>query len=182
MMRKKNIVKIAGLLIVLISFTNCSSTYPPLQTVDSVDVQKYLGKWYELARLPNTFQEDCYCSQAEYSLIDNETLSVINSCREDSLNGEIDKAEGKAFIVDGSNNSKLKVQFFWPFKGDYWIINLDKENYSYAVVGTPSRKYLWILSRTKEIESDLFKQLIADAESKGFDVSKLIISTQSCPD
>ncbi len=116
-----------------------SSNYPPLDVVDYVDVQKYLGKWYEIARLPNSFQEGCFCTTAEYELIDEETIRVINRCREDGLNGDVDEASGKAFIVEGSNNAKLRVQFFWPFKGDYWILELDQDNYEYAMVGTPSR-------------------------------------------
>lgn len=170
------------LLPVMFLLQACSSSYAPLDTVDSVDVNKYLGKWYEIARLPNRFQEDCFCATAEYSIIDEQTLKVVNSCREENFDGELDQVDGKAFIVEGSNNSKLKVQFFWPFKGDYWIINLDEKDYQYAVVGTPSRKYLWILAREKEIESGLLKSLISDAENKGFDISQLIISPQACED
>lgn len=170
-----------GFIFILFFFIGCgSSEYPPLKVVDSVDVQRYLGKWYEIARLPNSFQADCYCTTAEYKLIDEETIRVINRCREDSTSGEIDEATGKAFIVEGSNNAKLEVQFFWPFKGDYWIIELDQKDYQYAVVGTPSRKYLWILNREPVMNNSLLNDLMADAEEKGFDTSKLIISNQDC--
>lgn len=136
-----------------------------------------MGKWYEIARLPNSFEEGCECITAEYSKIDDETIRVINSCLED---GEFDSAKGKAFPVEGSNNAKLKVQFFWPFKGDYWIIDLDKENYSYALVGNPSRKYLWILSRTPKISDELLQKIVDVADKKKFDTTKLIYTDQSC--
>ncbi|MCF8243487.1 MAG: lipocalin family protein [Melioribacteraceae bacterium] len=170
----KKFLPVFGIIIMLIS--GCSSgNYPPLDVVDSVDVQKYLGKWYEIARLPNSFQDDCYRSTAEYELIDSSTLRVINSCNEDSIDGEIDQVTGKAFIVENTNNAKLKVQFFWPFKGDYWIIALDQQDYSYALVGTPSRKYLWLLARDKDFGGEVFDNLIKIAAAKGFDTSKLII-------
>ncbi len=171
----KTLVTTSILSLLLIS---CSSTnYPPLATVDNVDVQRYLGKWYEIANLPNSFQKGCSCSSAEYSLIDSTTIRVTNKCMKD---GELDDVNGKAFIVEGTGNAKLKVQFFWPFRGDYWIIDLDKENYSYAVVGTPSRKYLWILSRTPKMEETLYNSLLEKCKVKGFDVSKVVKTEQDC--
>ncbi len=167
----------AALLTGLLGLTGCgTANYAPLATVDSVDINRYLGKWYEIAHLPNSFQKGCFASTAEYSLIDSETIRVVNSCNKDSLNGEIDQANGKAFVVENSGNSKLRVQFFWPFRGDYWIIDLDKDNYSYAVVGTPSRKYLWILYRKPDMEQSLYNTLIERCREKGFDVSKLEIT------
>ncbi|NMB82925.1 MAG: lipocalin family protein, partial [Ignavibacteria bacterium] len=109
---------------------------------------------------------------------DATTLRVINKCMK---NGELDDAKGKAFVVEGSNNSKLRVQFFWPFRGDYWVIELDKENYQYAVVGTPSRKYMWILSRTPKMDEQIYNSILQQASEKGFDVSKLIKTVQDCP-
>ncbi len=157
----------------------CGGNYPPLETVQSVDLQKYLGKWYEIALLPTSFEEGCHCTTAEYSLIDSETVRVINTCNEDSADGKIDRAKGKAFIVEGSNNAKLKVQFFWPFKGDYWILELDND-YQYALVGAPSREYLWILSRTPQLDQKIIDKLLKSAEQKGFDTSKMIYTDQSC--
>ena len=164
-----------------IVLTSCSGgIYPPLDVVDNVDINRYLGRWYEIARLPNSFEEGCYCITAEYSLIDETTLRVVNSCREDSPEGELDQANGKAFVVEGSNNAKLEVQFFWPFRGDYWIIELDQENYEWAVVGSPSREYLWILARTPEIDTVLLDILLVKASEKGFDVNNMIYPDQSC--
>jgi len=161
--------------------TSCKSDYAYLETVQSVDLNRYIGKWYEIASFPQSFQKGCNCTTAEYSLTDDNYIRVINSCRKDSPDGKLKTANGKAFIVDGSNNSKLKVQFFWPFKGDYWIIDLDND-YNYAVVGHPSRKYLWILSRTPQMDDVLYDSIVKRAEAKGFDISKLQITNQSCID
>jgi apolipoprotein D and lipocalin family protein len=146
-----------------------------LQVVSFVDLGKYLGKWYEIAHLPAKFQQNCDETTATYTLLDNGSISVINECKKDE---KIKVAKGKAKVVDKMTNAKLKVTFFWPFYGDYWIISLG-ETYDYAVVGTPDRKYLWILSRTPKMDNNLFSQLIEIAKSKGFDVSKLIITRQS---
>lgn len=164
----------------LILFSCGTTNYPPLKVVDSVDIERYLGKWYEIARLPNSFQEDCFCTTAEYKLNDDNTIDVRNECREDSTDGELDYANGTAYVVEGTNNAKLKVSFFWPFKGDYWIIELDEAEYSYAVVGTPSREYLWVLSRTPHMNNELYNELINKISQKGFDTSKLIVSDQNC--
>lgn len=158
---------------------SCGGNYPPLDTVESVDLDKYLGKWYEIALLPNSFEEGCHCTTAEYSLIDSETVRVINTCNQDSADGELDQAKGKAFVVEGSNNAKLKIQFFWPFKGDYWILELD-DDYRYVLVGSPSREYLWILSRTPSLDEEIINQLKQSAEQKGFDTTKIIYTDQSC--
>ena len=151
----------------------CGGNYPPLDTVESVDLERYAGTWYEIARLPNSFQKDCWNSTAEYQIIDSETIRVINRCEEDSVGGEIDDVTGKAWVVEGSGNAKLKVSFFWPFKGDYWILLLD-DDYRWVAVGTPSREYLWIMAREpypSYLPLDWIKQ---ELRKKGFDVTKLI--------
>src|SRR6478609_896075 len=127
---------------------------PPLETVPYVDLQKYTGTWYEIASFPQRFQKGCHCSKADYKLNPEGYVEVHNSCRKDSATGKLKEVTGKAFITDPKTNSKLKVQFFWPFKGNYWIIDL-AEDYSYAVVGEPGREYLWILSRTREMDKTL---------------------------
>jgi len=99
---------------------------------------------------------------------------VLNECIE---NGKVKRAKGKAKVVDKSSGAKLKVTFFWPFYGDYWIIDLG-EDYDYAVVGTPNRKYLWILSRTPRMDDKLYSQLIESVKSKGFNVDNLIKTSQ----
>ncbi len=141
-----------------------------LEVVPHVELNKYLGKWYEIARLPARFQKGCTDTTATYTLSDDGSIRVLNECRR---GGKLKQAKGKAKVVDKNSGAKLKVTFFWPVYGDYWIINLGKD-YDYAVVGTPNRKYLWILSRTPQMDDKLFSQLIESIKSKGFDVSNLI--------
>ena len=180
-MENKFIYRVIISIGLILSMFGCgSSNYAPLDVVDKVDVNRYIGKWYEIALLPNRFERGCNCTTAEYSVIDSETIRVVNSCRKESVKGEIDLAEGKAFVVEGSNNAKLRVQFFWPFRGDYWIIDLDQENYEWAVVGSPSREYLWILARTSKMNEQLFSSLVERCKAKGFDVSKLELTDQDC--
>lgn len=165
-------------LIMIIMLFGCKSPQP-LQTVEKVNLEKYAGTWYEIASFPQSFQEGCHCTTAEYKLTDKNYVRVINQCRKGSPQGKTDVAKGKAFPVKGSNNSKLKVQFFWPFRGNYWIIEL-ADDYSYAVVGEPKRKYLWILSRTPEMKEKTYQMLLERIEKKGFDISKLELADQSC--
>jgi apolipoprotein D and lipocalin family protein len=168
-----------GLLIV--GLARSSAQTQPLETVPSVDLQKYVGKWYEIAAFPQRFEKGCHCTTAEYELTDKGYVRVINSCRKDSPSGKMSVAKGKAFIVEGSNNAKLKVQFFWPFRGNYWIIDL-AQDYSYAVVGAPDRKYLWILCRSAKMDEGLYQDIVKRIAQKGFDTSKLQRSDQSCAD
>ena len=144
--------------------------YGTLEVVPHVDLQKYLGKWYEVAHLPFRFEAGCSDITATYSLSEDGTISVLNECKR---NGKVKRAKGKAKVVDKNTGAKLKVTFFWPFYGDYWIINLGTD-YDYAVVGTPNRRYLWILSRTPQMDDKLFSQLIELEKSKGFSVENLI--------
>jgi apolipoprotein D and lipocalin family protein len=143
-----------------------------LQTVDHVDLQKYAGKWYEIASFPQYFQKGCTCTTAEYTLSEKGYVIVENRCNKDSVHGKESYIKGKAFVEEGSMNAKLKVQFFWPFKAKYWIIDLASD-YSYAVVGHPNKKYLWILSRTSKMNDMVYQQILSRIKSKGFDLSKL---------
>jgi apolipoprotein D and lipocalin family protein len=146
-----------------------------LEVVSKVELEKYLGKWYEIAHLPAKFQEGCNETTATYTLLDNGVISVVNEC---TKNGKVKLARGKAKVVDKTTNAKLKVTFFWPFYGDYWIIKLG-DNYEYSVVGTPNRQYLWILSRNPKMNGELFSQLIEFVKAKGFDVARLIKTSQN---
>ncbi|MDN4166629.1 lipocalin family protein [Cytophagales bacterium LB-30] len=143
-----------------------------LQTVSSVDLPKYEGKWYEIAAYPQRFQEGCHGTTAEYTWSDKGYLIVENRCNRDSLNGRQSYIRGKAFVEKNSGNAKLKVQFFWPFKAKYWIIDRD-EAYSFAVVSHPNRKYLWILSRTPQMDEETYAQILLRLKEKQFDVSQL---------
>ncbi|MBK7304505.1 MAG: lipocalin family protein [Saprospiraceae bacterium] len=153
-------------------YKNSKNPDQSLQTVPRVDLQKYAGKWYEIASFPQSFQKGCYCTTAEYTLHEKGYVIVENRCNKGSVDGKQSYIRGKAFVEKGSGNAKLKVQFFWPFKGKYWIIDL-ADDYSYAVVSNPNRKYLWILSRTPTIGVTLYGQILERLELKGFDISKL---------
>ena len=148
--------------------------YLSLEVVPHVELEKYLGKWYEIAHLPAKFEEGCNETTATYTLSKDGSISVLNQA---TKNGKMKQAKGKARVVDKNSNAKLKVTFFWPFYGDYWIIKLGN-NYDYSVVGTPNRKYLWILSRTPQMDEKLYSQIIEYVKSKGFDADKLIKTFQ----
>ena len=152
----------------------------PLPTVDHVDLSRYVGKWYEIARYPNTFERKCASDvTAEYTLRDDGKITVKNSCRKQD--GKLNESTGTAKIVDTHTNAKLKVTFFWPFYGDYWIVDLAPD-YSYAVVSEPDRKYLWVLSRTPQMAAARYEQVLARLRDLGFDPAKLIRPPQAPQD
>ncbi len=147
-----------------------------LETVQYVDIEKYMGKWYEIASFPQSFQKGCSCTTADYDLMDNGKVVVVNSCNTPEKRKV---STGKAWVTDEETNAKLKVQFFWPFSGKYWIIDL-ADDYSYAVVGHPNRDYLWILSRTPKMNKQTYDGILERVTAKGFDISKLTVTDQSC--
>ena len=147
-----------------------------LEVVQSVDLSRYVGRWYEISRLPNGFQKKCAdMVTANYTMRADGKIGVINRCRKAS--GEYATAKGRAKIVDKKTNAKLKVTFFWPFYGDYWILDLGP-NYEYAVVGEPSRKYLWVLSRSPRMDEALYQQLLQKMATKGFNTDRMIRTSQ----
>ncbi len=165
------------LILFILLLIACSSgmkqVVPPLQVVSFVDLNRYMGTWYEISRYPHRFQEDCVGSTATYNLRDDGKVDVLNQCYKEKLDGELKKAHGKAWVVDPATNAKLKVSFFWPFSGDYWIIDLG-ENYEYAVVGDPNRKYLWILSRSPKMDERIYNPILEKLKLQFYDTSKLI--------
>jgi apolipoprotein D and lipocalin family protein len=151
---------------------------PELNVVSYVDLQRYKGIWYEIARYPNTFQKDCYKSRATYTLRDDGKITVLNECNRGSAKGKLKSAKGKAWVVDKKSNAKLKVSFFWPFSGDYWIIELDK-NYQHVVIGHPKRKYLWILSREMTMEDALYDEILQRLRTEHkYDISKIMRTSE----
>jgi apolipoprotein D and lipocalin family protein len=157
----------------------------PLEVVPALDVARYCGTWYEIARLPNRFQKECAGDvTATYTLLEDGTLRVVNRCRKEE--GGVTEAEGIARRrSDIDPPSKLEVRFapaflsIFPFVwGNYWIIDLAPD-YSYAVIGEPSREYLWILSRTRSLHPDVFAGIIARIRSQGYDPSALVMTKQS---
>lgn len=165
------------LLIPICIMFSCSSKSSGLQTVPYVDLQQYAGKWFEIASYPQSFQKNCNATTAEYTPTDKGFVIVENRCNKDSLKGKQSYIKGKAFVVANSGNAKLKVQFFWPFTGKYWIIDLAND-YSYAVVSHPNKKYLWILSRTKSMNDSTYQQIVSRLVEKGFDTSKIARTIQ----
>jgi apolipoprotein D and lipocalin family protein len=164
--------KSLGIIIAISTMLSSTAMAQTLQTVPFVDLKKYAGMWYEIASIPQFFQKGCNCTTAEYTLTDKDYVIVENRCNKDSSNGKQTYIKGKAFVVENSGNAKLQVQFFWSFKGKYWIIDL-ADDYSYAVVGHPNRKYLWILTRTSSMNDAIYQQIIARVKQKGFDPSKI---------
>ncbi len=148
-----------------------------MKVVPYVEVERYTGTWYEIARYPHRFQEGCVASKAVYELGQNGKIQVYNECRQGSLEGPVKSVRGKAKVVDSATNAKLKVTFFWPFYGDYWIIDLG-QNYEYAVVGHPSRKYLWVLSRTREMEESVYQGILERLEKQGYNTGRLVRTLQ----
>ncbi|MCC6817409.1 MAG: lipocalin family protein [Bacteroidia bacterium] len=155
----------------------CNSKSTMLQTVESVDLEKYAGKWYEIASYPQSFQKGCHCTSAEYTPTDKGYIIVENRCIKDSINGKESYIKGKAFVQKNSGNAKLKVQFFWPFKGAYWIIDLASD-YSYAVVSHPNKKYLWILSRTPKMDEVIYQKILTNLKALNFDLDKIELTAQ----
>jgi len=146
----------------------------------SVDLERYTGTWYEIARLPNSFQEKCSGNvAAQYSLLDSGEISVKNSCID--REGKVDSAYGIAWVTDPNDTSKLKVSFvpllkyLHIFSGDYWIFDLDL-NYEWAIVGSPDRKYLWFLSRKRSVSRKMLSLLKSKAKGLGFSIENLIIT------
>lgn len=164
-------VVVAGSVIFCRSATAASGK-PYLPTAAKVDLQRYMGAWYEIARLEHHFQKNCIGSSAVYSLRDDGEVTVINRCV-DERDGRIREAKGRAWSVDPTDNAKLKVSFFWPFRGDYWIIELG-ENYQYSVVGAPNRQYLWILAREPFMDEIVYSGIVERLRKQGFPVDNLV--------
>jgi len=147
----------------------------PVAPVARVDLSRYAGKWFEIASFPMYFQRDCVGdTTAEYALAADGSVSVTNRCRTDS---GFDEAEGKATVVEGSNNARLKVSFFWPFRSDYWVIGLDPD-YRWAVVGNPNRRFLWVLSRTPQLPQEMLDAALKAAADQGYDLKQLRYTAQ----
>ncbi|WP_044415010.1 lipocalin family protein [Halarcobacter anaerophilus] len=162
-------------LFILLFITGCATKDPKIQSVKKLDLNQYLGKWYEIARYEHFFEKNCKNVNATYSLKKNNNIKVVNRCQDITTN-EKKEAIGEAKKVDNTN-SKLKVTFFWPFYGDYWVIMLAKD-YSYAVVSEPTKKYLWILSRTKTLSINIQNKIVKKLKTLNFDTSKLIWTIQ----
>jgi apolipoprotein D and lipocalin family protein len=172
------ILRFFAILCVAVGLANCDTppvnrtTTQPLQTVNQVDLERYTGVWFEIARYENSFERDCVAVTATYSKNSDDSIKVVNRCRHQTLVGEEKISEGRASVVDMQSNARLSVSFFWPFSGDYWVIGL-AEDYSWALVGEPTGRYLWILSRTSHLTDETKAHLIAKLIAQGYNTKAL---------
>ncbi|MGK7870438.1 lipocalin family protein [Falsiroseomonas sp. E2-1-a20] len=161
-------------LLLVVSACSTAPTAPPPATVAQVDLARYAGTWFEIARFPNSFQDApgqvCIATTATYAARPDGQIAVTNRC-EDAA-GRPNIATGSAYAVAGTGNAKLRVSFFWPFYGDYWVLGLDPD-YRWALVGAPNRDYLWILSRTRTMTEADTAAATAIAAREGFDITRL---------
>lgn len=175
----------------LLALPACRSTkpaaegHPPLPTVARVDLKRYSGLWHEVSRLPNPFQKSCLRSTAEYTPLPGGAVQVKNTCYK--AKGRTADITGTATPVPGSNNARLRVKFRGfaalapvPEDGNYWIISLDPQ-YRWAMVGTPDRKFLWMLARQPQLPFPIYRQLKQQAADLGFEVGKLIPEDKAPP-
>lgn len=174
---KSENMKIIVFLVPLVFFFQAGNQKPTV--VSEVDLNKYAGSWYEIARLPNYFERKLKCTSATYTLREDGKIQVVNKGHYIKEPEKTSSVKGIARIPDKSQPAKLKVQFFWPFAGDYWIMYLDRE-YRYALIGDPSLKYLWILSREKTMDEETYNMLKKKAIDNGYDISSLIRVEQDC--
>jgi len=172
-------LRMLGFLLLALGLTAC--TPPParlapgteLNTVPSVDPERYLGLWFEVVRADHSFERDCDGVTAFYVWSEDGNIRVINRCWKNGLDGELDVAEGRARIVNTQTNAQLEVSFFGPFFGDYWIIDL-AQDYSWAVVSEPQGRYLWILTRDPQPGNAFIEARLTELRERGFDTEALI--------
>ena len=168
----------AVMLMLASGLSGCMGMPDGVKPVEDFELEPYLGKWYEIARLDHSFERGLSRVTAEYSLRDDGGLRVVNRgwSADDE---EWQEAEGKAYFVEGEDLGYLKVSFFGPFYGSYVIFGLDREQYQYSFVSGPDTSYLWLLSRTAEVDEEVLEQFREKAESLGFDTSALIMVDQA---
>ena len=142
-------------------------------TVKELNLNRYLGTWYEIARFPHSFEKNMVGVTATYSQRDNGKIRVLNEGFKKTLDGKKTRAEGKAKIPNKKEPGKLKVSFFLNFYADYYVMELD-ENYQYAMIGSSSDKYFWILSRTPQMDAKTYEMLLEKARQRGYNLKKLI--------
>lgn len=167
---------------ICILFTYCASSQSnqnmKIKTVTTLDINQYAGKWYEIARKPFRYEKDLVNTTATYTLRDDGKITVLNEGYKHTPDGKHKKAEGVAWRPNPEHPGRLKVRFFWPFKSDYFVIALDTTSYQYALVTTKSKDLLWFLSRTPDMDEQLFNQLKTIATENGIDLNDLIVVKQ----
>jgi len=164
----------------VLTLLGCVGVPEGLQPVEGFDLSRYLGRWYEVARLDHSFERGLSRVTAEYSLRPDGGVRVLNQGYA-LEKGTWKRAEGKAFFVHEHARAHLKVSFFGPFYGSYVVVDLDREHYQWALVAGPSRSYLWILSRTPALDPEVQRTLVAKAKTLGFETDRLILVDQGTP-
>lgn len=173
-------------MVIVLSLTGCaiigSSLLENIQTVDQVDLERYTGVWYEIASLPTTFARDLVCVTATYTIMDDGKIQVLNQGYKGTPDGKLSSITGTAWVPNPDEPGQLRVSFFPLISSQYNIIALDEENYSYAMVTGNSYKFLWILSRTPQMDQDIYHSLIQQAHGWGYEVEKIEVTPQICSD
>ncbi|WP_417549268.1 lipocalin family protein [Methylophaga sp.] len=173
-------MRLFKILLISIVLSGCTGTPKGVEPVSGFELDRYLGKWYEIARLDHSFEEGLSAVTADYSLQDNGRVKVINR----GYNAEKDRweeAEGKAKFVENADIAHLKVSFFGPFYGSYIVFGLDKQDYQYAFVAGPNHGYLWLLARTPNVSNNVIARFINEASQRGFETDNLIFVDQDSP-
>lgn len=166
-------VRILPAVVFVFILTGCLGMPQTVTPVENFDLNRYLGKWYEIARLDHSFERGLERVTAEYSMRDDEGVSVVN--RGYSIEDrEWKVAEGRAYFVEEENKGYLKVSFFGPFYGSYVVFEIDREGYEYAFISGPDRSYLWLLSRTPKLQQEIIEKFKRTSKERGFDTNKLI--------
>ncbi len=172
---------ISVILTALVSLVGCATAIPEserLATVDSLDLNRYLGSWYEVARYQHSFEKNLVGAEAEYSLRDDGRIQVVNSGLKKDLDGTLTSVKAVAWRPDESEPGRLKVKFFGLFTSDYLVFGLDEQNYQWALVGNDSREFLWFLSRTPTVSDELLESMKKVAQEQGYDLEKLYLVPQ----
>lgn len=160
----------------LVTLVSCGGD--PLPTVEQLELERYMGTWYEIARFPHRFEKNLQCVSATYSLREDGKVTVYNRGFS-TTKGRFTDITGKAWVPDSKLPGEIRVSFFGPFAGDYFVMEL-AEDYSYALVGAPSRNYLWILARQTELAPETYDALVAKARQLGFDTDRLETVRHDC--
>ena len=175
-----SLLPLLPLLSIPLLLTACLGMPDGVKPVQNFELDRYLGSWYEIARLDHSFERGLSNVTAQYSLQDDGGVRVINRGYS-AKKSEWKEAEGKAFFVDGEDQGYLKVSFFGPFFGSYVVFELDHDNYEYAFISGPDRSYLWLLSRTPEVDDEIMHRFDEQARSLGFNLDELVLVSHKAP-
>ena len=165
-------MRLAAIVFALLLTTGCSSTLPPLKTVDKVDLNRFMGSWYVIACIPTFIETEAYNGVESYRRDPDGSIDTVFTFNEGGFDGPLKRYNPRGFIVDTVNNSTWGMQFIWPFKAEYLITYL-KDDYSQTVIGRNKRDFVWIMARTPEIPEADYLRLVKELKGQGYDISKL---------